>query len=179
MMKGITQSPICTEYVLKTKVKWEKYSQHFIEGVRSLCTCSMWAAACTGFVFAVESRAAGMGRPPQLIQNSIALHCWCKNHCQLINAMFSFPIPCPTFFLSFLFIAHRQSVFYLLPDATLLSRNIFLQWVNMYKQSSSSCEQYLIQISKSHHHFHCTSVIRGLCGLCDGVRLPLSSVLTI
>lgn len=67
-------------------------------------------AACTGFVFAVKSRAAGMSRLPQLIHCSIAIHSMLvQNHCQLINAMFFSP---PSSLPHFLYIPFFINLFH-------------------------------------------------------------------
>lgn len=138
----------------------------------------MWGAACTGSVFAEKSRAVGMSWLPQLIQSSIVVHgLLVQNHCQLINVMFSFPIPWPTFFLYFISLYSPGAIS--VSSAArfhMLSRNIFLQWERKKKKICFSPKQQLIQISKTHHHLHCTHIIRAICGLYDGGRLSLSTV---
>ena len=90
--------------------------------------------------------------------------CWSKTTASwLMQCFLSQSLAPLSFFISFPFIPHRQSVFYLLPDAMLLSRNIFLQWV---KKISSSMEKQLTQINYMQHHLHYMHIIWSLCVVC-------------
>lgn len=130
---------------------------------------------------AVKSRAAGMSWLTQLIQSFIVVHSLLvQNHCQLINAMFSFFNPLP----------HFLSLFHcsLFPrgNQCFICCQILCCFLEIYfwnvrdkkkrkKEICSTLKQQLIQISKTHHHFHCTHTITAMCGLYGGVMLSSST----
>lgn len=145
----------------------------------------MWGAACTGFVYAVKSRAAGMSWLPQLIQSSIVGHSLLvQNHCQLINAMFSF-------FFSFFFLSNPLPHFLSLFHSSSFPRGnqcficcqIPRSFREIYFCNEKQNKKFLLARSynsfKTHPYLHCIHIIRAMCGLYDGGRLSLSTVCTV